>query len=319
VPAWWLRNAHLQTLWGKLVRKLPPAPLETEMWTAPDGEQLEIQRLKVAGSTSRLLLLHGLEGSVRSHYAQGLLWQAHKRGWNADLLIFRTCGKTESTTPRMYHSGETTDVAWVVDRVVGEDPAARIGLVGVSLGGNVLLKFLGERGSSLPAQVRAAAAISVPFDLEKSSRFIDVGFSRLYQWHFMRTLRRKARAKLDQFPHLADRQKVQSAGTMFEYDDAMTAPVHGFQDAADYYAKSSSLHFIKSITVPTLLLSAVDDPFLPPPVLDEVKARAVENPNIEIEFHAHGGHVGFIAGSNPLHPIYYAEERAADFVSRFIA
>lgn len=286
---------------------------------APDGEHLEIHRLKVPGSTSRLILLHGLEGSVRSHYAQGILWQAHRRRWNADLLIFRTCGKTESRTPRMYHSGETTDVAWVVDKIVSEDPSARLGLVGVSLGGNVLLKFLGERGSSLPTQVRAAAAISVPFDLEKSSRFIDSGFSRLYQWHFLRTLRRKAHAKLDQFPHLADRERVQSAGTMFEYDDAMTAPVHGFRDAADYYAKSSSLHFIKSIAVPTLLLSAVDDPFLPPPVLDEVKARAAGNPHIEVEFHPRGGHVGFIAGSNPLHPIYYAEERAADFVSQFIA
>lgn len=319
LPAWWLRNAHLQTLWGKLVRKLPPAPLQVEVWTAPDGQELEIHRLISPGSRSRLVLLHGLEGSVRSHYAQGLLWQAHKRGWNADLLIFRTCGKTPSTTPRMYHSGETTDIAWVVDKIVAADPAVKVGMVGVSLGGNVLLKFLGERGSELPPQIRAAAAISVPFDLEKSSRFIDRGFSRVYQWHFMRTLRRKAGAKLSQFPHLADFEKVQSARTMFDYDDAMTAPVHGFRDASDYYTRSSSLHFLESITVPTLLLSAVDDPFLPPSVLDEVRGRAARNPHLEVEFHPHGGHVGFIAGSNPLHPIYYAEQRAADFVSSFIA
>lgn len=319
MPAWWIPGAHLQTLWGKLVRKLPPAPVETEIWTAPDGEQLEIHRLKSPGSKSRLVLLHGLEGSVRSHYAQGLLWQAHKRRWNADLLIFRTCGATESATPRMYHSGETTDIAWVIDRIVTEDPSTSIGMVGVSLGGNVLLKFLGERGPDLPVQIRAAAAISVPFDLERSSRHINQGFSKVYQWHFMRTLRRKAKAKLSQFPQLADLSKVEAAETMYDYDDVMTAPVHGFRDADDYYTRSSSIHWIKSIAVPTLLLSAVDDPFLPPEVLDDVKARAAGNPNLDVEFHPHGGHVGFIGGSSPMHPVYYAEQRAADFVSHFIA
>ncbi len=318
VPAWWIRNAHLQTLWGKLVRKLPPAPVETETWTAPDGERLEIHRLKSPGSKARLVLLHGLEGSVRSHYAQGLLWQAHRRGWNADLLIFRTCGATESTTPRMYHSGETTDIAWVVERIIAEDPGTAIGLIGVSLGGNVLLKFLGERGREVPSQIRAAVAISVPFDLERSSRYINQGFSRVYEWHFMRTLRRKAKAKLAQFPLLADLSRVEAANTMYDYDDVMTAPVHGFRDAADYYTRSSSIHWVQQIAVPTLLLSAVDDPFLPPAVLDAVRMRASRNSNLHLEFHPHGGHVGFIAGSNPLHPIYYAEQRAADFVSHFI-
>lgn len=319
VPAWWLPGAHIQTLWGKLVRKLPPAPVETEIWKAPDGESLEIHRLKFPDAKSRLVLLHGLEGSIRSHYAQGLLWQAHKRGWNADLLIFRTCGSVETTSPRLYHSGETTDIAWVVERIVAEDPDTMIGLAGVSLGGNVLLKYLGERGERVPSQVRAAAAVSVPFDLERSSRHIDRGFSRVYQWHFMRTLRRKARAMLAQFPALADLVKVESAANMFEYDDAMTAPVHGFVDASDYYSRSSSIHWIGGIPVPTLLLSALDDPFLPPEVLDEVRAKAAANPNLTVEFHANGGHVGFIAGRNPMRPIYFAEQRAADFVARFIS
>lgn len=319
VPAWWLRGPHLQTLWGKLVRKQPPAPVETEIWEAPDGQELEIQRLKSPLSKSRLVLLHGLEGSIRSHYAQGLLWQAQMRGWNADMLIFRTCGKTVSTTPRLYHSGETTDIAWVVEKIIAEEPSTAIALAGVSLGGNVLLKYLGERGRSIPTQVRAAAAISVPFDLERSSRYIDQGFSRLYQWHFMRTLRRKAQAKLAQFPHLADSNRVAASRTMFDYDDAMTAPVHGFRDAVDYYTQSSAIHWIDSIRVPTLLLSAVDDPFLPPEILERVRTRAAGNPCLEPEFHAHGGHVGFIAGNNPLNPIYYAEQRAAEFVSEFIA
>ena len=319
VPAWWMRGAHLQTLWGKLVRRLPRAPVETECWTAPDGDRLEIHRLKFGSGKPRLILLHGLEGSVRSHYAQGLLWEAHKRGWNADLLIFRSCGTIESKAPRMYHSGETTDIAWVVERIIAEDPTTKIALAGVSLGGNVLLKYLGEQGSAIAKQIRAAVAISVPFDLEKSSRYIDSGFSRVYQWHFMRTLRRKARAKLSQHPGLADRAKVEAASTMFEYDDAMTAPVHGFKDALDYYSRSSSIHWLESIVVPTLLLSAVDDPFLPPSVLDEVRGLAAQNSHLTVEFHPHGGHVGFIAGNNPLKPIYYGEKRAAEFVSGFIA
>lgn len=319
LPAWWLPGAHAQTLWGKLARRLPPAPVALETWTAPDGESLEIHRLKFPGAKARLVLLHGLEGSIRSHYAQGLLWEAHRRNWNADMLVFRSCGRAKSMTPRLYHSGETTDIAWVVQKLVEGDPDTRIGLAGVSLGGNVLLKYLGELGSAVPRQVRSAVAISVPFDLERSSRFIDRGFSKVYQWHFLKTLRTKARAKLAQFPGIADPQRVESATNMFEYDDAMTAPVHGFRDATDYYTRSSALNWVDSIRVPTLLLSAVDDPFLPPEVLDEVAVKARGNSSLVTEFHAHGGHVGFISGSNPFRPAYYAEQRAADFLSKFLA
>lgn len=318
LPAWWIPGAHLQTLWGKLARKLPPAPVELEAWTAPDGESLEIHRLKFPGAKARLVLLHGLEGSLRSHYAQGLLWEAHRRGWNADLLVFRTCGGAASVTPRLYHSGETTDIAWVIEKLTAEDPDMRVGLAGVSLGGNVLLKYLGEQGEGAPRQVRGAVAISVPFNLERSSRHIDRGFSRVYQWHFLRTLRKKARAKLAQFPGIADATRVETATNMFEYDDAMTAPVHGFRDASDYYTRSSSINWIDSIRIPTLLLSAVDDPFLPSDVLDEVAIKAANNPSLLTEFHAHGGHVGFIAGGNPLRPVYYGEQRAADFLANFL-
>lgn len=318
LPAWWIPGAHVQTLWGKLARKLPAAPTELERWTAPDGEVLEIHRLKFPGSRSRLVLLHGLEGSIRSHYAQGLLWEAHRRKWNADLLVFRTCGDVENNSPRLYHSGETTDIAWVIENLIAQDPETRIGLAGVSLGGNVLLKYLGERGRQLPSQVKGAVAISVPFDLERSSRHIDRGFSRVYQWHFLRTLRKKARAKLTRFPGIADPEKVEAATNMFEYDDAMTAPVHGFRDAPDYYSQSSSLNWIETIRIPTLLLSAVDDPFLPPAVLDEVVGKASRNSHLVTEFHAHGGHVGFIAGSNPLNPVYYGEQRAAAFLQELI-
>lgn len=308
----------MQTMWGKLARKLELAPTKSETWTAPDGDMVELHRVRGQASAPHILLLHGLEGTVRSHYAQALLWQAIRLGWNADLMMFRSCGTPPSTAPRLYHSGETSDLSWVLERIISENPAVRLGLIGISLGGNVLLKYLGERGSDAPRQIRAAAAISVPFDLEQSSRHINRGFTRVYQAHFLRTLRRKARAKLAQFPGIADERRMESARNMFDYDDAVTAPVHGFTGAVDYYTQSSSIHWIEKIRVPTLLLSAVDDPFLPAQVLGEVKRKAAGNPLLTLELHEKGGHVGFVGGRNPFHPVYYAEQRVSGFISELV-
>ena len=157
----------MQTLWGKLFRRQVPAPTVLERWDTPDGDFLEIHRLAAEQGTPRVLLLHGLEGTVRSHYAQALLNEAARRGWGADLLIFRSCGSALNLTRRFYHSGETGDVGFVLDKILEEFPTSPIALAGVSLGGNVLLKFLGERGEDLPSQLRAAAAVSVPFDLAR--------------------------------------------------------------------------------------------------------------------------------------------------------
>jgi predicted alpha/beta-fold hydrolase len=259
-------------------------------------------------------VLHGLEGTIRSHYLQGVLGAAARRGWSADALIFRTCNGETTQAPRLYHSGETTDLALVVERLVHEQPGQPLALAGFSLGGNVLLKWLGERGNELPTEVRAAAAVSVPFDLERGSRFIERGFARVYTRHFLRTLRSKARVKLERDPGLFDASALERARTLFEFDDAVTAPVHGFENAADYYRRSSSLGFLSSIRRPTLLLSAYDDPFLPPAVLREVERLARGNPHVTIEFHQRGGHVGFISGHVPWAPRYYAEERVLEFL-----
>jgi predicted alpha/beta-fold hydrolase len=202
-----------------------------------------------------------------------------------------------------------------LDRVLAETRDAPVGLAGVSLGGNVLLKFLGERSQSVPAQVRAAAAISVPFDLERGARYISAGFSSVYDQHFLRSLRRKALAKLELFPGLFDAAMLARATTIVEFDDAVTAPVHGFADAHDYYSRSSSLGWIDRVSVPTLLLSAVDDPFLPSDVLDQVRAIASGNPSLHVEFTEHGGHVGFVGGHWPWHPEYYGEWRACEFLA----
>ena len=230
-------------------------------------------------------------------------------------LAFRSCGSELNRVRRFYHSGETTDLGLVIDHLESEFPNVPLLLAGASLGGNVMLKYLGERGPALSPRIRGAAAISVPFDLERSSRHIDRGFARVYQMSFLRSLRSKAKQKLSQFPDLARQDLLEQARTMYDFDDCFTAPVHGFRDAGDYYSKSSSMGWLDGISVNTLLLSAVDDPFLPSQVLDEVRSRASGNPSIEIEFPAHGGHVGFIGGQNPVHPVYYLEQRVTEFLS----
>lgn len=312
-PAWWIPGGHLQTLWGKLFRRQPPAPTTLERWETPDGDFVELHRLSAAPGTPRVLLLHGLEGTVRSHYAQGLLNEAARRKWGADLLIFRSCGSEPNRTRRFYHSGETTDAALVLERVSREYPTSPLAIAGVSLGGNVLLKLLGDRGNDLPPQLKAAAAISVPFDLSRSSRRINRGFSRFYQQFFLNSLRRKAQEKASRFPDLAPADKISGLRTLEDFDNLITGPLHGFRDAEDYYQQSSSLPRLKHIKLTTLLLSAVDDPMLPPEVLDEVQDIARRNPALHLEFVQQGGHAGFIAGSRPWRPFYYAEYRVGEF------
>jgi predicted alpha/beta-fold hydrolase len=318
-PAWWVPGAHLQTLWGKLVRRSPRVPTRAERWTTPDGDTLEIRRMDAPpgapADVPRLLVLHGLEGTIRSHYVLGLLDQARRRGWAADVLIFRGCNGELPRAPRFYHSGETSDLDFVVRCLIADHPAQPLVAAGVSLGGNVLLKWLGERGDGLPEQLRGAAAVSVPYDLERGSRQIERGFSRLYTLSFLRTLRRKALAKLAQEPGLFAEAPLLAARTLAEFDDAVTAPVHGFRSASDYYSRSSSRHFLGRIRRPTLLLSAYDDPFLPREVLHDVAVVAEGNRWLTVEFHDRGGHVGFVSGRLPWRPHYYAEERVIGYLA----
>ena len=260
-----------------------------------------------------MLLLHGLEGSVKSHYVGGMLSQAARRGWGASVLIFRGCGEEPNLARRFYHSGETTDLEFLFSTLGDRWPSSRWFLTGVSLGGNVLLKWLGERAAGLGRHIRAAAAISVPFDLEAGARKISQGFARVYDHNFLRSLRDKALLKLDRYPDLFDRDRLARARSVFDFDDAVTGPVHGFQGARDYYSRSSSLGYLSKVQIPTLLLSAADDPFLPAEVLTRVAGVARENRFLTLEVHSKGGHVGFVAGSRPWRPFYYAEWRAFEF------
>ncbi len=322
-PAWWLPDPHTATLWGRVGRREPTPPVQLHRLDTPDGDFVQLARLTPAipipPDAPRLLLLHGLEGGLHSHYVRATFREAQHRGWGADLLLFRTCGPTPNRLPRSYHSGETTDAAHVIRHLISQFPNAPLGLMGVSLGGNVLCKLLGESQDTLPAQVAGAVAMSVPFDLARASRKIGQGFGAIYEWSFLRSLIPKALSKIDRHPELAPLRAVSNARTLWEFDDQFTAPLHGFADAADYYARASALSFLHGIRLPTLLLSAVDDPFLPPAVLDDVRHIAADNPALTLEFPDRGGHVGFTAGRWPWNPWYYGEWRAAEFLAQHFA
>ena len=317
IPAWWVPGPHLQTLWRRLFRQPVRVTWRIERWDTPDGDFIELARVAPASGGAeapRFLMLHGLEGGMQSHYAHATLEELARRGWAADMLLFRSCGAELNRMPRFYHSGDTDDIAFVVDRLRREHPGAPIGLAGYSLGGNVLLKYFGEHGDRLPPEIVGGVAVSVPFDLGRGARHIDRGFSRVYQRFFMASLRRKALAKLARYPDLADRDRLERARTLVDFDNALTAPLHGFADADDYYTKSSALRWLHGVRRPVLLLSAVDDPFLPPDVLEEVARVARENRALELEFTPRGGHVGFIGGRVPWKPVYYAEWRIGEYL-----
>jgi predicted alpha/beta-fold hydrolase len=313
-PAWWLPGGHAQTLWGKFARPREILPLVREEISLPDGDKLELHTYRAPPKAPRLLLLHGLEGTIASHYVGGILAAAAEAGWGATLMVFRGCGSAPNTARRFYHSGETTDVAHVYSVLRQRAPEAQWFAIGVSLGGNVLLKWLGESGTT--ASLAAAAAISVPFDLESGARTISTGFAQIYDRNFLTTLRQKALHKLTLYPDLFDRAALLRAKNVFDFDEVVTAPVHGFAGAHDYYEKSSSLSFLPRIRVPTLLLSARDDPFLPPSVLDRVTAVVADNPSLTADFVSRGGHVGFVGGAWPWAPTYYAERRAVAFLQQ---
>jgi uncharacterized protein len=323
-PAWWVPGPHLRTMWGRLTRRRLTTPVRVERWATPDDDVLELRRLdppaRASASTPHFVFLHGLEGGVHSHYVANLFAEAARRGWSADLMLFRGCTGELNRTRRFYHSGETADFDLALRRIAAERPHAPLGLAGVSLGGNVLLKWLGERGAGgVPATVCGAVAVSVPFDLARGCRYLSRGFSRVYERFFLRSLIAKARQKLARYPDLCDPAALDRVRTLWDFDDVVTAPVHGFHDALDYYTRSSSIHYLARIRVPTLLLSALDDPFLPPEVLGDVRSIAQHNPALELEFVRRGGHVGFISGRVPWRPVYYAEWRVAEFLAKRFA
>jgi len=285
-----------------------------ERLTTPDGDHLTLVRMgRARPGIPHLLVLHGLEGKISAKYAHGLLHEARERGWSGDLMMFRSCDGEVNLARRFYHSGETSDLDFVVRTLIARDPELHLVICGVSLGGNVALKWLGERGADVPPQVRRAAGVSVPFDLEAGSVYMERGFAKQYVRHFLETLVEKTLAKMERYPDLTDRERLLAARTFRHFDDLVTGPIHGFEDAHDYYAKSSSIGFLERVRVPTLLLSSKDDPFLPVSVLEQVQRISDTNRLLYPEFTARGGHVGWVEGS-PWNQRYYMERRVVEWL-----
>ena len=306
-PAWWCRNAHAQTLWPRIAPGPVPA-LRRERVELPDGDFIDLDwTLNRTGPV--VLVLHGLEGSSRSPYARGLLQAVQGRGWRGVVMHFRGCSGEPNRLPRSYHSGDTGDLDAVVRLLRQREPQTPLAVAGYSVGGNVLLKWLGEQGSHAP--VAGAVAVSVPFELGKAVDVLHRSLFRVYENYFLRSLVPKIRQKLACMELPVRARDLGGVRSLRRFDDVVTAPLHGFASAEDYYTRSSCRGFLPGIRTPTLILHARDDPFMPPTVIP----RAGELPAaVALEAHDHGGHVGFVAGRWPGKPRYWLEQRIPDYL-----
>jgi predicted alpha/beta-fold hydrolase len=321
-PGWWIRGPHLQTMWARLARSRHLIGFEREILETPDGDELVLDHVVGPPSAPRVLLLHGTEGSAYSLHTQGLAVLVAEAGWRGTVLNFRSCARDprnirvrlRNRRPRLYHAADTADLDLVVRTLRAREPDRPLYAIGFSLGGGVLLKWLGEQAD--PRALGAAAAISVPYDLAASARFLERRSAGFYVWNFMRRIRPKALDVLARFPsetsHV-DAERVRRARTIREFDDSATAPLHGFRDADHYYEQASTLPQLPHVRVPTLCISGRDDPFYPGDAIDP--ARAVASDAVKFVVTPWGGHTGFVTGRWPWRPIYWAEEAAIDWLA----
>jgi predicted alpha/beta-fold hydrolase len=309
---WWLHNPHAQTIGARLLRRRKPEGIRRERVDTPDGDFLD---LDFSGDLSNpravVLLQHGLEGSALRGYALNLYHELNQFGIPAVGLNFRSCSGELNRAQRLYHSGETEDTRFVVHLLHERFPQARLGAIGFSLGGNALLKYLGEEGAA--ARLECAVAVSVPYDLGAGADYLEQSvMGRFYTRIFVKALVQKSQSKAGLIASACDYERGLQARTFREFDDAITAPLHGFAHADDYYQRSSSAQFLPHIRIPTLLLHAEDDPFLPATSIPY--ANIAGNPQLQPVISRTGGHVGFIAGT-PVRPQFWAERTAARFLA----
>jgi len=297
----WLPGGHLQTIWPALFsRRFDSAPpvFRRERWPTPDRDFVDVDWLGDDRAAPLLVLFHGLEGSSASHYAQAFAAEAAQRGWRFAVPHFRGCSGEINLAPRAYHSGDHEEIAWMLERFRAAH-AGPLLAVGVSLGGNALLRYAEEAGETAASTLRAVAAISAPLDLAAGAQAIGRGFGRqVYTRMFMRTMTRKALVKLTQHPGLFDLARLRAARDLRDFDDVFTAPLHGFRDADDYYARASAKPHLAAIRVPALVVNARNDPFLPAPALPRPHEAG---PRVTLWQPRHGGHVGFPGGAWPGH------------------
>ena len=304
-PPRWLPGPHAQTIWPAVIAPRARVDYRRERWATPDGDFIDVD-FTTGGdadpSRPLLVLFHGLEGSSGSHYATAAMAEAVRRGWRGAVAHFRGCGGELNRAARAYHSGDSEEIDWVLRRFARDDArASPLFAAGVSLGGNALLKWLGEQGTAARSVVHRAAAISAPVDLTAAGDALERGFNMVYTKNFLGTMKRKALAQLQMHPGLFDGKRVGAARTLREFDDLVTAPLHGFRNVDDYWTRASSKPHLAGIAVPTLLLNARNDPFLPAAALP---AAAELSAAVTALFPAAGGHVGFPTGAFPGTPAW---------------
>ncbi len=312
----WLPGAHLQTIWPARFAPRPRVDYRRERWETPDGDFVDVDFAAPEPQTDSaacLVLFHGLEGCSRSHYALALMRSAADRGWRGIVLHFRGCSGEANRLPRAYHSGDSEEGDWVLRRLHSRFPCAPLYAAGVSLGGNMLAKWLGERGEDARF-VAAAASIGAPLDLAAGGYALCRGFNRVYTRMFLATLKAKALAKIDRFPDVGRAERIRASRNLYEYDNAYTAPVHGFRNTEDYWQRASGKPWLSRIRVPHLALNALNDPFVP---ADSLPHAGDVSSFVTLEQPAHGGHIGFASGPFPGN-LHFLPRRLFAFFERGI-
>lgn len=311
---WWAKGPHSQTLLARWLRSPEGPALRRERIDTPDGDFVDLDWTDEPRAGAPIaLVLHGLEGNAHRRYMRNVYRELLARGVWAVGMNFRGCSGQPNRTLRFYHSGETGDATLVLERIRTRYPGRRVGAMGFSLGGNVLLKLLGDRSDGGRGIVDAAVAMSVPYDLAAGCAELEKGgMATVYAQYFLRSLKRKVRAKAEKLAPVIDVDAVAASSTIRDFDEHVTAPLHGFADAAEYYDRCSSARVLGGISVPTLLLHAKDDPFLPPSAIPS--RVAADNPAVRLVLHERGGHVGFVQGKSRK-PHFWGDEMSASFLA----
>ncbi|MGD8582846.1 MAG: hydrolase [Gammaproteobacteria bacterium] len=306
-PAWWLPSPHLQTLWPVVFRRRKTPELSQQRYELKDGDFIDLCWSRKTGRPI-VLLLHGLEGSLHSHYAGNLMVALEQAGFRPVLMHFRGCSGEPNRLPRSYHSGDTGDLAEVVAYINAESGKPVRAAIGFSLGGNVLLKWLGQTGDRNP--LHSAVAVSVPFLLDDAARRLERGLSHLYEMHLLDALRRSYNAKFQHMESPLD-VEVEQLHNFREFDDKVTAPLNGFNGVDHYYSESSCRQYLDDIKVPTRIIHALDDPFMYP---ESVPDKNELSDYIDLLLAQNGGHVGFVSGKYPWKPVYWYEQKIIEFL-----
>ncbi|MGB7306201.1 MAG: alpha/beta fold hydrolase [Burkholderiaceae bacterium] len=294
----WLAGSHWQTIYAAQFAPRPPIIYRRERWLTTDSDFIDVDFTTgdISDTAPILVLFHGLEGCSLSHYAVALMAAAQARGWRGAVAHFRGCSGEINLAPRAYHSGDSDEIDFVLRRIAQQFPGSLRFAAGVSLGGNALLKWAGIHGTGASKCVERIASISAPHDLHAGAAALSRGFSQFYTWIFLRTLKAKSHQKLAQYPGLFSREKMEQSRNFFDFDDAVTAPIHGFSSCYDYWTRSSSGRFLPQITVPALVLNALNDPFVP---TSSLSLPSQVSASVQLEYPPSGGHVGFVSGSPP--------------------